>query len=127
MEFTITGVDYEPPELVEQLPIRVTLIRAIAGPDRPDYWIGAVAQPIHWVDKSQERVVTHVILAARHVGGTIEAGVRDLSVGIAYVTDPSLLSDVTLDLSKCEYVAIGVGHDSGLDMSSAAVGPLSRS
>ncbi len=34
-------------------------------------------------------------------------------MGIAYVTDQTLLGDSTLDFAKCSYVAIGFSHETG--------------
>jgi len=48
-------------------------------------------------------------LAARWEGTTIASGATHLPLGIAYVTDMSLLNDLELDFEKCRYVAIGVG------------------
>lgn len=111
MQLVITGVDYAPSELEDQVPIIVDLIREIPGPDRPDYWLGRVQQPIRWSKDGQEISVTHVVLAARWVGTSIGPGARNLPVGIAYVTDPTLLEDSELDFSKCVYVAIGSSHE----------------
>ena len=41
----------------------------------------------------------------------IEPGVRNLPVGIAYVTDETLLQDARLGFGKCSYVAIGIADD----------------
>lgn len=113
MELTIVSVDYAPHELEEQTPIVVKLLREIPGDDRPDYWLGKVKIPIRWIYHNQEREITHLVLAARWEGTTIEPKVRDLPVGIAYVTDITLLDDQHLDFNKCEYVAIGFSHETG--------------
>jgi hypothetical protein len=113
VQLTITGVDYAPAELEEQVPIVVDLIREIPGPDRPDYWLGQVQTPIRWLNDNHEIAVTHVILGARWVGTQIAPGVKDLPVGIAYVTDQTLLSDLKLDFAKCSYVAVGFSHETG--------------
>ena len=91
MELTITGVEYSPVELDEQIPLVVTLLREMPGDDRPDYWLGELKTPIMWIDKNHERKITHIILAARWKGTRIEPNVKNLPVGIAYVTDASLL------------------------------------
>jgi hypothetical protein len=113
VQLTITGVDYAPSELEEQVPIVVDLIRELPGPDRPDYWLGEVRKPIRWLKDNHEIAVTHVIVGARWVGTQIAPGVKDLPVGIAYVTDQTLLGDSTLDFAKCSYVAIGFSHETG--------------
>lgn len=114
MELTIESVDYAPKELYGQVPLRISLLREIPGPDRPDYWIGTAVTPIQWIENNIEKEITHVVLAARWVGTRIEPGVQDLPVGIAYVTDPSLLDDQQLDFDKCRYVAIGLSRDSSI-------------
>jgi hypothetical protein len=113
MQLTITGVDYAPVELEEQVPIIVDLIRELPGTDRPDYWLGQVQKPIRWLKDNHEIFISHVIVAARWVGTQIAPGAKDLPVGIAYVTDQTLLSDSKLDFSKCSYVAIGFSHETG--------------
>lgn len=111
MELTITGVEYSPVELNEQIPLVVKLLREMPGDDRPDYWLGELKTPIMWVDKNHERKITHIILAARWKGTRIEPNVKNLPVGIAYVTDASLLNDAILDFNKCTYVTIGFSQE----------------
>jgi hypothetical protein len=111
MELTISDVDYAPEDLPEQTPFVVDLVREMPGDDRPDYWLGTLRTPIRWLHKNHERHITHLILAARWEGTRIEPGVKSLPVGIAYVTDQSLLNDSRLEFSKCAYVAIGISHD----------------
>ena len=111
MQLTIVSVDYAPEELHEQTPIIIDLVREIPGTDRPDYWLGELDKPIKWIDENREREISHVILAARWEGTRIESGAKDLSVGIAYVVDESLINDATLDFAKCRYVAIGISHE----------------
>jgi len=112
VELTISTVDYAPGDLYDQVPLRVKLLRQLAGPDRPDYWLGELAQPIRWVSESEGYFeISHVVLAARWQGTRIGRGARSLPVGIAYVTDPSLLTDDRLEFGKCRYVAIGIADD----------------
>jgi hypothetical protein len=106
-DFRVTSVDYEPADLAGQVPFDGTLLRSIAGPDRPDYWLAELVKPLAWDDNGHTRMISHIVLAARYEGQTIERGFQRLTVGIAYVTDPSLLSDAKLDFAKCSYVAIG--------------------
>jgi len=113
MELTITGVDYAPPELEGQTPIVVFLLREIPGDDRPDYWLGEVKVPIRWIHENHQLTIRHLVLAARWEGTRIEPNAKDLPVGIAYVTDESLLKDERLNLDKCHYVAIGISHETG--------------
>jgi hypothetical protein len=103
----LIDVDAAPDDLYDQVPCDGVLVRQIAGPDRPDYWIARLAVPLRWSDDGTARVVDHLVLAARLQGQSIDAGVEPLTVGIAYVVDPSLLSDTTVTFAKIRYVAIG--------------------
>ena len=105
--FRITSVDYAPDDLPAQVPIEGTLLRRIPGPDRPDYWLAQLLEPVSWIDNGVGRSVTHLILAARYEGQTIREESEELVVGIAYVVDSSLLEDMRIDFAKCRYVAIG--------------------
>jgi hypothetical protein len=113
MELTIESVDYAPAELYGQCPIVVELIREIPGPDRPDYWLGKVKTPIKWSKENEERQIVYLVLAARWEGTRIEAAAANLPVGIAYVTDETLLEDPRLTFDKCAYIAIGLSHVEG--------------
>jgi hypothetical protein len=110
MHLTITGID-GPRELAEKTPLAIKLIREMPGPDRPDYWLGLLDSPINIGTENHERTVTHLIVSARWAATRIRSGARHLPLGIAYVTDASLLNDSSLDFAKCRYVAIGVGSD----------------
>jgi hypothetical protein len=111
----VTSVEFAPEELHDQVPFVVELIRQLPGADRDDYWLGSVVLPLEWWVDGEERSVRHVVLAARHAGARIEPGVRGLRVGIAFVTDSSLLEDREFDSAKCEYVAIGECNDPAVD------------
>lgn len=111
MQLTITSVDYAPEDLYEQVPLVVDMIREIPGDDRPDYWLGSLRTPIRWLVDNHIREVTHLVLAARWQGTAIAVGAENLPVGIAYVTDQSVLDDKQLDLAKCVYVAIGISTE----------------
>ena len=113
MELTITSVDHAPPELHDQMPVVVELLRKIPGDDRPDYWIGRVKKPIEWIDDNIPRRVTHLVLAARWEGTSIEPGEENLPIGIGYVTDASMLNDEKVDFDKMRYVAIGLATETG--------------
>lgn len=110
MELTIVDVDYAPAELYDQCPIIVKLIREIPGPDRPDYWLGEPKVPIKWIKDNFERRVNYIVLASRWENTRIEPNAKNLPVGIAYVTDETLLDDSRLIFDKCTYVAIGFSH-----------------
>ena len=115
MQLTITAVDHAPADLAEQVPLTIELLREIPGTDRPDYWIGALRTPIRWRGNDGDRLITHVVVVARWQDTRIAPGIRDLPVGLAYVTDPSLLTDPKLDMSKCAYVAIGISSETAVD------------
>ena len=111
MQLTITTVDYAPEDLYEQVPIVVDLLRQLPGDDRSDYWLGAVRTPIRWLADNRPREVTHLVIAARWEGTSISPGVRNLPVGISYVTDQTILNDNNLVFAKCAYVAIGIAFE----------------
>lgn len=113
MKLTITSVDYASAELYDQVPFDVELLRQLPGDDRPDYWLGHAVKPIRWVDDNVEKTVSHVVVAARWVGTQIAPGVQNLPIGIAFVTDESLLNDDHFELNKGKYVAIGLAHETG--------------
>lgn len=111
LQITINNVDHAPSELHEQTPFTVTLLKDIPGPDRPDYWLAQLHTPLKWIHHNREHDITHLLLAARWHGTRIEPDISNLPIGIAYVTDLTLLDDATLNFSKCDYVAIGLAHD----------------
>ena len=111
MKIKITSVDFAPDELYDQTPLDAVLLRQIVGPDRPDYWLATLSNPIHWRQNGIETSVEHLVLAARYEGTKISSGMKSLMVGIAYVTDETLLEDSSLTFEKCEYVAIGSATD----------------
>ena len=111
MRVRVTKIDDGPLELSGQTPFEVEIIRCIPGPDRPDYWLGRLEQPLTWNQEESQRTVTYVLLAAKLVGMHVRPGMRNVPVGIAYVTDESLLQDKDLQFSKCAYVAVGIAED----------------
>lgn|SRR5690349_832752 len=111
MRFRITSVDYAPDELYPQTPFEGELVRQIAGNDRSDYWLASLAKPLKWTKEGREVDVNHIVIAARWQGTQIGPGMKALPVGIAYVTDASLMVDTALNLTKCAYVAIGVADE----------------
>lgn len=116
MKLTITSVDWAPADLVEQVPLSVTLLRPLASavPNRTGAWLGVFDRPVRWKDENRAAVeITHAVLWPRSKGASIMPGARSLHVGVAYVVDPSLLEDEALDLAKTYYVALGMATDSG--------------
>ncbi len=108
--FRITRFEYAPDDLAAQVPFDGVLVRRMPGADHPDYWLAELRAPLAWHDGGEPRSVTHIVMAARYQGETIRKGFRRLVVGLAYVTDPSLLEDRRLDFGKCRAVAIGVAE-----------------
>jgi len=112
MDLTILGLAFKSGDRSDDVPMTVTLIRELPGSDRPDYWLGVLAQPLHWVSDSEGSFeVSHVVVASQWEGTRVQDGVARLPVGVAYVVDPSLLDDDRLDLEKIRYVATGVADD----------------
>src|ERR1700722_4443218 len=111
MELAVTGVDYAPPELDDQVPFKIKLLRMLPGRDRPDYWLGELAKPLFCLKANHRIQIDHVVVCARWQGTQIEPRVQHLPIGIAYVTDPSQIAADTLDFDKCQYVAIGLAHE----------------
>ena len=103
----VTDVDSAPDELYEQTPFEASLLRKIPGPDRPDYWLAQLENPLRWLKDGNAIQVTHLILAARWVGCEICQTMQHTPINIAYVVNPEALQDPTLDFGKCAYVAIG--------------------
>ncbi|MFZ4683277.1 MAG: hypothetical protein ACOYMS_12300 [Terrimicrobiaceae bacterium] len=108
MNIKVTSVDSAPAELDAQTPFTARVLRQIPGPDRPDYLLAELSQPLTWQRDSVETRVSHLVLCARWVGGVIAPGATHIPVNIAYVVDPSVLDDVQLDFAKCHYIAIGI-------------------
>ena len=85
----------------------------LPGPDRPDYFLGHCQPAINWFDDGTPKEIQYLVLCARYVGAKIEPRVSRLAVGIAFVTDESILDDEQLELSKVRYSAIGLVTDTG--------------
>lgn len=112
MELTIRGVAFGPGDRSDPVPLTVTLLHELPGPDRSDYWLGELEQPFHWESDSDGSFeISHLVIAAQWENTSIYPGVSRLPVGIAYVIDPSILDDDRLDLAKIRYVATGVADD----------------
>ncbi len=111
MRIRISSIDYAPEDLYSQTPFEADIIRCISGPDRPDYWLAELTKPLRWAQNGNEKTVSHLVLAMRHVGEQMTRGIKERAIGIAYVTDQSLLEDNKLTFNKCNYVAIGIVED----------------
>lgn len=112
MELRLRSLDFAKGDRSEEIPLNVTLLYTIPGPDRPDYWLGRLREPFQWVSHSGGSFeVTHLVLATQWESTQMHEGVTSLPVGIAYVIDQSLLQDDELDLEKIRYVATGVADD----------------
>lgn len=107
MNFEVITVDYAPEDMYAQVPFRMKLLREVAGPDRPDYWLAKLEKPILWAAEGANLSIFHIVVSARYVGVRIVPDTRSVTVGIAYVVDETLVSDELLDFRKCRYVAIG--------------------
>ncbi len=105
--FTITGADYASEHPHDQTPLRARLIRQIPWTDRADYWLAELDRPVTWRRGNTEQRITHLVVCSRHEGTAISEDMVGLLIGIAYVTDQSVLGDDALDFGKCQYVAIG--------------------
>ena len=115
MNIVIRSVDHAPDDLYDQTPIRARLVRMLAGRDRRgrSYWLAELATPISWMrEDGAARTITHLLVAARWKGTSIQPGGR-IPVNINYVTNDAILSSDVLDLSHTEYVAIGEAKISG--------------
>jgi hypothetical protein len=104
MRFSILHVDGAE-DFDGELPLKGEILRQLPGPDRPDYFLAALDTPFTW--KKEKKIISHVIIAARWVGGALSATMSNTPVNIAYVIDDSVLSDERLDFRKCYYAAIG--------------------
>lgn len=112
MELTISNLDFAPGAKSDPEPFVVTLLRELPGPDRPDYWLAELHEPIHWTSEEGDTFdIGHVVLATRWENTSISEGATRVPIGVAYVTDPSLVKEDGLDLAKIHYVAGAVADD----------------
>lgn len=102
MHFRLIDCDYAPKDMAEQLPIECIIERTIPGSDRPDYSIAVCKTPLYY--NGQE--IKYLVLAPRFVGEHINEHTHEVFLGVAYVTDDSLIKDKVISFEKCKYVAI---------------------
>jgi hypothetical protein len=124
MELTVTSVDYAPPELNEQVPFKVKLVRMLPGRDRPDYWLGELTKPLFWIKDNHRIQIEYLVVCARWQGTQIEQCVQHLPIGIAYITDRSQATADALDFAKCQYVAIGLAHETSTLPAPTGLSPI---
>ena len=105
MRFSVTSVDGAE-DFDGVLPLKGKILRQLPGPDRPDYFLAALDVPFTW--KKEKKIISHIVIGARWVGGVLSATMSHTPVNIAYVIDASVLTDAKLDFQKCYYAAIGV-------------------
>jgi hypothetical protein len=108
MRVRVIGVDYEPPELREQVPFEMELLRKITGKDSPSYWLAKLDKPLRWNSEGHERLISYVVITSRWVGKEIEKKMKYTPINISYVVDPTQLQESFLDFDKCAYVAVGI-------------------
>ena len=108
-DIEISSIAKGPEELSYQLPINATVLKKIAGQDRPDYHIAELEKSILWIDKEKDikKEISHIVIIAKKKAETVERSMKDVKIGIAYVVDDSLLEDAKLNFKKCEYLAVG--------------------
>jgi len=113
MELKLRSVAFKSGDKSDEVPLTITLLRQIPGPDRPDYWIGELEKPFQWISNSEPGAyqITHLVIGTQWEETSVSPGVTRLPVGIAYVIDQTLLDDRELDLDKIRYVALGVADD----------------
>lgn len=108
MKLIVNSVDFAPDDLYHQIPFAVNLIKKLEGIDKSQYWLGKLETPINWLHENQRYSITHISVSARWEGTIIEPNVKKLPIGIAFITDLSLLDDSIMNFEKCKYAAIGI-------------------
>lgn len=102
IKLKLIDCDYAPKDMSEQLPIECLIERTIPGSDRPDYSIAVCKTPIYY----DGQTIKYLVAAPRFKGEYINKNTREITLGVAYVTDDSLINDKVLSFEKCKYVAI---------------------
>ncbi|MCX5516127.1 hypothetical protein [Kaistia algarum] len=113
MELLVRAIDWDPKELWDQIPFRIELLRELPGSDRTDYWLGRLPKSLCWLDGGSSFEIGYVVVSARHSGVQISPRAKNLALGLAYVIDPSQISDPELHFEKVRYVAIATADEIG--------------
>src|SRR5277367_975314 len=71
--------DQVPADLFDQLPLEVSLLREILGPEREVYWLAEASRLIAWSRAGHDAPVSYVILAPMFSGDFI----RPASIALA--------------------------------------------
>ncbi|UMB69147.1 hypothetical protein [Mycobacterium paraterrae] len=136
--FEIVDIDYDQTgfgggqgvaEVRAQLPRTAKLTRRLAGPDRDDYFLAILENPIRYHpsppfdwSRSPERFtatddsgrfiwVYGIIIAALMTGTQIHAGMKNFAVNLAFVIDHTAGSDEMLDFGKCDSIGWATIND----------------
>lgn len=142
--FELVGIDYDQtgfgegnavPELQAQLPRTAKLTRRFTGPDRNDYFLAVLDQPIKyhpaahfdWARSPPEFTgadndgrfvwIYGIVIASLRAGTHIHAGMRDFPVYLAYVIDHNVAREEQLDFARCDSIGWGSinDHDENAD------------
>lgn len=115
------GLPHAIPELQSQLPVSGRLVRQIPGPDRSDYFLVVLDQPLRfhplpdfdWTRTQPEfrarddagafLWVYAVIVCSLAVGTQLHRTMKRFPVQLALVIDNSVGRDEALTFEKCEY------------------------
>lgn len=136
--FMLTGIDWDQrgfgeghavPALTAQLPKTARSVRRMPCPDRDDYFVGILEQPIKyhpspefdWTRTQSDYVGTDtagqfvwiwaLIIASLRVGDPVHAGMKGHPVFVAYVIDNTMLRDVQIDFCNCDPIGWGFIDD----------------
>jgi hypothetical protein len=136
--FELVEIDYDQtgfgeghtvPELQAQLPRTAKLTHRFSGPDRDDYFLAILEQPIKyhpsagfdWTRSPAEFIATDtngqfvwvygIVIASLRAGTQIHAGMKGFPVYVAYVIDHTVGRDDQLDFSKCDSIGWGTIND----------------
>lgn len=109
-----------------RLPLRGELAGVIPGPDRPDYCLVELDEPIDFeppADFDRDRIhqsaidqmvldlddvlpISALVIVARQVGTQVSPTMADLAVNVGYVLDDSLFTDDVLEFDKVHFAAV---------------------